>query len=118
MRATLITFLIGTLTAMSACKRADPPVEYAPTGTIREVMKTIVEPSADFVWGSFATILTLKGEEQKVPRTDEEWEGVRNHTIALVEATNLLLIPNRRVAKPGQPADNPDIERDPKDIEA
>ena len=118
MRAALLTFLASTLVVLCGCKPAAPAVDYAPTSTIREVMKSIVEPSADFIWGSVAIIVTAKGEERKMPRTDEEWEEVHKRAIALVEATNLLLIPNRHVAKPNEKADNPEFERDPKDIEA
>ena len=80
-------------------------------------MKSVVEPSADFIWDSVATIVTAKGTEKREPRTDEEWTEVHNRAIALVEATNLLLIPDRHVAHPGEKADNPDFERDPADIE-
>jgi Cytochrome C' len=118
MRGTLLGFVAGTLVFLCGCKPAAPAVEYAPTSTIREVMKSIVEPSADFIWDSVAIIITAKGEERKEPRTDEEWDEVHNRAIALVEATNLLLIPNRHVAKPDEKADNPEFERDPKDIDA
>lgn len=118
MRRTLLGGAIGILVFFCGCKRAAPAVEYAPIGTIREIMKSVVEPSADFIWGSVATNVTSKGVEKKMPRTDEEWDEVHKRAIALVEATNLLLIPNRRVAKPNEKADNPDFERDPKDIDA
>ncbi len=72
-------------------------------------MKSVIEPSADFIWGSVSTNVTSKGVEKKVPRTDEEWDEVHKRAIALVEATNLLLIPNRHVAKPNEKADNPDL---------
>jgi len=118
MRAIGLGVLASGFLVVCGCKPAAPPVDYAPIGTIREVMKSVVEPSADFVWDSVATIVTAKGTEHKQPRTDEEWDEVHKRAIALVEATNLLLIPNRHVAKPNEKADNPEFERDPKDIEA
>jgi len=117
MRRTLLGGAVCTLVFLYGCKPAAPPVKYAPIGTIREVMKSVVEPSADFIWGSVSTNVTSKGVEKKIPRTDEEWDEVHKRAIALVEATNLLLIPNRHVAKPNEKADNPDSERDPKDID-
>jgi Cytochrome C' len=113
-----LTLVTGFLLTLCGCKPAAPAVEYAPTATVREVMQSIVEPSADYLWDSVATIITAGGEEHKQPRTDEEWDEEHKHAIALVEATNLLLIPNRHVAKPNETADNPEFERDPKDIDA
>jgi hypothetical protein len=102
--------------AFGGCKAAGP--EYVPTGTLRDLMDSVLDPNADFVWGSVSTIITAQGVDRKFPRTDEEWEELRRHAIALVESTNLLLVPNRRVARPGQTADNPDVEQDPEQIQA
>jgi hypothetical protein len=118
MRGTLLGLSVGAVLFLGGCKAAPPPVEYAPFGTFREVMKSIVEPNADFIWDSVATTITAKGEERKEPRTDDEWDEEHQHAIALVEATNLLLVPNRHVAKPDEKADNPEYERDPKEVEA
>jgi Cytochrome C' len=118
MRRTLLGAVVGSLVFFCGCKPAAPAVELAPIGTFREVMKSIVEPNADYVWNSVATIVTAKGQEKKEPRTDDEWDEEHKHAIALVEATNLLLIPGRQVAKPGEKSDNPDYERDPKEVEA
>jgi hypothetical protein len=118
MRMARFTFVAGILLALGGCRPAAPALEYAPTGTVRDVMQSIVDPSADFIWESFAVIVTAQGEEHRMPRTDEEWAGVRHRGIALVEAANLLLIPNRPVAKPGETAANPEYERDPKEVEA
>jgi hypothetical protein len=110
--------LLSGLVTVAGCTPAAPKIEYAPTGTIRDVMSSIVDPSADFLWNSVSTIVTAKGTERKMPRTDDEWKEVHNHSVALVEATNLLLVPNRHVARDGEKADNPEYERDPKEIEA
>lgn len=115
-RASFWLALISAAPLLAGCNRADPP--YQPVASIREIMKSVVEPNANFIWNSVATNVTAKGVEKKQPRTDDEWTEEHYHAIALVEATNLLLIPHRRVAPPGQKADNPDIERDPADIEA
>jgi cytochrome c556 len=117
MRTALVALLAGMFLTLGGCRPSAPAVDYAPASTLREIMESIVEPSADVIWDSFAIIITAKGEEQKMPRTDEEWLAVRSRAVTLVEAANLLLIPNRHVAKPGEAADNPEFERDPKDIE-
>ena len=42
----------------------------------------------------------------------------RTWSITLIEATNLLIMPGRHVAQPGEKADNPKIELGPEEIEA
>lgn len=116
MRRMFLPVVAGILVVCCGCKPA--PVEITPIGTIRDVMNSIVKPSADYLWGSVSLIITAKGAERKEPRTDEDWEELHNRAVALVEATNLLLVPNRHVARDGEKADNPDVERNPKDIEA
>lgn len=61
-------------------------------------------PAADGLWSSVQTNVTVKGIEEIVPRTEDDWERVRNYGVTLVEATNLLLIPGRRAGEPGRPA--------------
>jgi hypothetical protein len=118
LRVTLLVLVASLLFIIGGCKPATPTVQYAPMTTVRDVMKSIVEPSADFLWDSVETVATIKGTEKKMPRTDDEWLEEHEHAVALVEATNLLLIPNRHVAKPGEKADNPGLEREPQEIEA
>lgn len=118
MRAAQLLVVTGLLLVLGGCQPAAPAPEYAPTGTLRDIMNSIVDPSADFLWDSVAIIVTAEGEEHRMPHTDEEWTDVHNRGVALVEAANLLLIPNRIVARPGENADNPEIDRDPRDIQA
>src|SRR5258706_11093171 len=46
--------------------------EYVPTATIKDIMLSIVDPSADVVWDSVQTVVTAKGIVDKAPRTNEE----------------------------------------------
>jgi hypothetical protein len=80
-------------------------------------MDSMVDPSADFIWESVATTVSAKGIEEKAPHTNEEWAEVRRRAITLLEATNLLLMPGRRVAKPGEKADDPKVELGPEQIQ-
>ena len=57
------------------------------------------------------------GTEEREPRTDEEWAAVRRSAIQLVEATNLLRVPGRLVARPGEKSENPRIELQPETIQ-
>jgi hypothetical protein len=91
--------------------------EFRLNATIKDIMDSQVDPAADYIWDAVATTMTAKGREEKYPRTDEEWKELRRRAIQLMEGANLLLIPGRRVAAPGQTAD-PRIELPPDQIEA
>ena len=80
-------------------------------------MDSVVDPSADYIWDSVSTIVTRKGTEERRPRTDMEWKEVRRRAIALVEATNLLIMDGRKVARPGEKSENPGVELGPEDIQ-
>jgi len=99
---------------------AKPPetaaAEFRTTATIKDIMDSVVDPSADFIWDSVSTIVTRKGVEERRPRTDMEWKEVRRRCIALIEATNLLIMDNRLVARAGEKSENPGIELGPEEI--
>lgn len=92
--------------------------EYTPTATIKDIMDSIIDPSADVVWNSVATTVSAAGIEEKAPQTDEEWADVRRGAIRLVEAPNLLMLPGRHVARPGEKSESPGIELEPEEMEA
>jgi hypothetical protein len=114
-----VSFLVVGCGSKQA-EQPKPPAQpqYMPEATIKDIMDSIVDPNADFLWDAIATRETLgKGVSVKAPHTDEDWEEVRHHAIALVEATNLLLIPGRKVAQPGEKSENPNIELGPDEIQ-
>ena len=75
------------------CGQPAPP--YKPVADVKQLMQGIVDPSADVVWESVATIYTQAGIEERRPRNEEEWANVRNHAMMLTEAGNLLMMPSR-----------------------
>jgi hypothetical protein len=104
----------------SACrgrKEEVPQPEYTTTATIKDIMLGIVDPSADDVWNAVQTVVGPNGIEEHAPKTDEEWMAVRNGAVRLVEATNLLMIPGRHVAKPHEKSETPGIELEPEEME-
>jgi hypothetical protein len=103
----------------SACKSQQPEAkpEYRLTASIKDIMDSMVDPSADNLWESVATIVSATGTEERAPKTDDDWKGVRRRAITLIEATNLLQMPGRQVAKPGDKSENPNIELEPREIE-
>ena len=114
-------FLAVPLVVVAACNRTPPPQPAPaltrPIATIKDIMDSIVDPSADALWQSVATVSSAAGIEDRQPRTDEEWATVRRDAIRLVEATNLLVMEGRHVARPGEKAENTGIELEPEKIE-
>ena len=55
----------------------------------------VVDPSADAIWESTGTFSTPAGVFDKVPRTQAEWETVRNGAMIVAESGNLLMMSPR-----------------------
>lgn len=122
MRAFTSALVLGVLAfgAVGCTRRDETPPQQAsfrPTATVKDIMTSIIDPEADVLWNSVATIVTLSGTEERAPQTDEEWAAVRQSAVQLVEATNLLRVPGRLVAKPGEKSENPRIELQPETIQ-
>src|SRR5215831_8461598 len=111
----ILVLLVGACAQKSSQAQQQQP-EYR-LNTVKDVMDSIVDPASDFIWDAVETTVSAKGVEEKAPHTDEEWRDVRRRAITLLEATNLLQIPGRHVAKPGEKADDPKVELAPEQIE-
>lgn len=86
-----------TLTPVLASGAASGAGE-APTravGNVALLMSGLIDPAADVVWGSVGTIVTAAGSTDYRPRTDKEWETVRNAALHLTEGGNLLMLGER-----------------------
>lgn len=110
-------FIIGACNSTSTVQAPPAGPPFRPTASIKDIMDAIVDPSADVLWESVATIVSAKGTEERRPRTDEEWATVRRSAIRLIEGTNLLIMEGRHVAKPGEKSENPGIELEPEEME-
>ena len=117
--------LTGLSALGSACSAEEPwsqrqaqPEQYRPaTATIKDIMDSMIDPSANALWDSMAVHIGAEGTGVKIPRNDEEWRELQCKAITLAEAANLLLMPGRRVAKSGEKSENPKIELQPEQIE-
>lgn len=104
------TLAAGTaLLALAGCG-SPPPASTDTTGaaplrpaaSIIDIMDGIIDPAADYFWEAVATESTAEGTVEHRPTTDEEWKAVRYRVLQLVEAGNLLMMPGRVIAHPGQ----------------
>jgi hypothetical protein len=90
-----------------------PALNFKTELTIQDIMDSVIDPSADYIWESVSTVVNDKGITDKAPSTDEEWREERRHAVLLMEAANLLKIPGRAVARPGARSTAPGIEEEP-----
>ena len=99
------------------------PVVAAPTGpdlsnmSIRTIMAAMVDPSADFLFESIADVSDEHGVTHKAPRTAQEWVTERHHLQVLIDAPQLLIVPGRRAAEPGDRSSNPAVENEPEEVQ-
>ena len=111
----VLVLLVGLVLAsfgitQSACTQAAPPAAaatttappspIAPVGTVKQIMKGIVDPSSAAIWDAVSTESGPKGDIEKAPKTDEEWARLEGQALTLAEVANLLKMPGRVVAKP------------------
>lgn len=101
--ALVVTLVACCLLTLVACNpaplpKAGPP--YKPVATLEEVMHGLVIPSAQIVWNSSGSILTVKGTEERRPRNEDEWIAVEAAAVTLMESGNLLMMEGR--AKDGK----------------
>ena len=128
MRALRLLVVISTVALAVAiavsCRNQEAPQQAAapgpaPVGSIRDVMHNIVEYNAFKIFDSVAVTVTLKGTDEKQPRTEDEWDEVFHAAVTLAESPNLLVTPGRRVSAPEEEnsSDGPE-ELTPKQIQA
>jgi hypothetical protein len=94
-----IWIAVAMLAQLARADAAAPPASSsAGSLTIQQLMDARVDPSADVLWDSVAFIATMKGEEDRRPRTPAEWDSVRRADLALIDAVHDLGVPGRRVS--------------------
>ena len=83
-------------TVLGACQPPlPPPPPFKTTATTAEVMRAVVDPAADVLWGSVGSVVTTEGVEDFFPRTEEEWIKIENAATTLMESGNLLMLGDR-----------------------
>jgi hypothetical protein len=86
--------------------------------SIRELMQSIVDPSADALWGASGTVVDNEGIHDMSPKTPEEWLDVRGAAVRIIEGGNLLMMPGREAAPAGAKSETPGVELEPAQIAA
>jgi len=121
-----LVYSLGLLMVLTAagCNRV---TEATPTAvamppfitehTIKDLMLNVIDTNADVVWLSVTTVASDKGLLETRPTNDAEWARVRQGAVTLAEAANLLMIPGRHVARPGEKSETPGVELEPSEME-
>jgi hypothetical protein len=72
-----------------------------PVAGIADIMAIEIDPSADALWGAVGTVVSKSGTKNNRPTTDKQWDELKDRAVMLIEASNLLLLDGRRVARDG-----------------
>ncbi len=79
-------------------------------------MESIIDPSADTLWGAVGTVVDNEGIHELFPKTQDEWQEPRRAAVRIVEGSNLLMMPNREAAPAGTKSEAPGAELEPPQI--
>jgi hypothetical protein len=91
-RTGITGLLLAGALAVAACGSGPVPPPFKPVADNKLLMNSLIDPNADIVWDSVRTIITAAGTEEIRPRTEGEWDAVRNSAVALAESGNLLMM--------------------------
>jgi hypothetical protein len=86
--------------------------------SIKELMESIIDPSADALWGAVGTVLDKDGTHELFPQTQDEWQDLRRAAVRIIEGANLLMMPGREAAPPGSKSEAPGVELEPPQMTA
>src|SRR5450631_2391259 len=84
--------------------------------SIKDLMESIIDPSADALWGAVGTVIDNEGIHESFPKTQEEWQEPRRAAVRIIEGSNLLMMPDRAAAPTGTKSEAPGAELEPPQI--
>lgn len=108
--------IIGLLLGACAQNKVKS-VAAKPVATIQGIMLSVIDPNIDFVWNSVATINTAQGTEERHPKTEKDWNEVKQHALAVFEGSKQLLLENTQVAEANSNTSSHPVELSAADIQ-
>jgi cytochrome c556 len=110
----------GVVCLATGCSQGGDPgtLPIAKDATIKDIMKTYVDPAGDFLFQSVQQIADDKGMRQEAPATPSQWAAVRQQLVILSEAPEYLIMRGRQAARPTDKVDFPDVESAPAEVQA
>jgi hypothetical protein len=102
------SLVLGVLVSTCSSWKPAPPAphttdlwgELKPVVSVKELMKYMIDPMADYIFDAVEMVVTKDGVVNKEPKTEEDWEKIQIGAISLAEAAYLLKVP-RAFAPPG-----------------
>ncbi len=85
--------------------------------TVKDIMHSMVDPSADFVFESVQTVANETGIHEIAPETDQEWQDVRARLLVLMQVKDLVSSPGIRAARPRDRSGST-VENEPYEVQA
>jgi hypothetical protein len=87
-----VVLVAAGLPLFTGCSRGPAAPPFKPVADVKQLMQGAIDPSADVIWDATGWIDTASGTEERRPRSQAEWNTVRNSAIVLTEAGNLLMM--------------------------
>ena len=104
--AGLCAGLLTLVSLGSACSQAKPSTppspptlsqalwgDMKPIVSVKELMRFMIDPASDYIFDAVKIVQTKKGTEEKLPKTEEDWEKLRIGAVTLAEGVYLLKVP-------------------------
>jgi hypothetical protein len=107
-----------TPTRLAIAQQKTPMRDGQAYTSVKDIMESIVDPSADVIWGAVGTVVDREGIHDASPKTLEDWRDVRRAAVRIIEGGNLLIMPGRDAAPAGAKSDAPGVELEPAQIAA
>ena len=126
----VLGFVVPSSLAVAQQKTAKAPATPTTLGTgsgkttsdrqvyssIKDLMESIIDPSADILWGAVGIVVDEEGVHESLPKTPEEWLDLRRAAVRIIEGANLLMMPGREAAPVGTKSETPGVELEPAEI--
>src|SRR6516165_7932867 len=109
---------ITAKTHVGRCRVAGAAINSQRYSSIKDLMESIIDPSADALWGAVRTVVDQDGVHEIFPRTPEEWLVVRRSAVRIIEGADLLMMRGRVGVRPGANSETPGVEREAAEITA
>jgi hypothetical protein len=83
-----------------------------PIVSVKELMRYMIDPSADSIFNSVRSVMTKAGTVETVPKTDADWEQIQIGAVTLAEGAYLL-----KVRRPFAPLGDMNLSEGPDPLE-
>lgn len=88
-----VALVLGFCISLWGCSSgSEQPVKTQPSGSVYQMMTHYLEPAADKIWSSAGFVITVDGEVDLQPTTDEGWFAVEHAATVVAEGGNLLML--------------------------